>query len=1435
MDKIRKRDGRLVDFNSTKIYEAVLKAAATVEGMTDEKKDMIAESVRKRAVRKLNEKHSEGGHPDVEEIQDLVIQLLVNARETKVAEAYIRYRDERTKQRNAKSRLMKSIQEITFASSKDSNLKRDNGNINGDTPMGMMLQYGSTVAKQFADDYLIRPDIAQHIKEGDIYVHDKDFLPSGTLTCCQIPLDRLFKNGFDTGHGYLREPQSIRSYASLAAIAIQSNQNDQHGGQSIPLFDFYMAPGITKSYIKNIRKRLDTLLEFVGKDIDVKKDVMEHLVKKDEEVFKLRNKEKLKKELRKQLSRVAVFDILQLSDICNKAVEGAIKDTEKDTYQAMEALVHNLNTMHCLPFSEKIWVYDSKEQQLMLLEIGDFASIYESNRYYAISLNKETFKSELKLITGIQKKDNHRRLVKLSTKAGQSVTTTDNHEILSLDKDYENIVDILPENIREVLSPRGFTYSKVRNDINIEKYGSTYKTSRYLDNHVVVTEDFAELLGYYVADGSIVGQSVMVLTTASKLDFNYLIDLVKKVFGTDFAHTIIYYDGNKPKEIRFTVGVRIANMLKDICGSSSQTKKIPTEIMFADKDIILSFLNAYIKCDAAHKDYYAEISCSSEELVSQIQLLCLNFGEFITISTREYECAFDTTKTAKMYNLIIGGRACKRIGIELNRYPDIEYPKYDLSYLRDKVENNAKRRKSGAIRYDELTEETKYDNLFTVEVTNKQILNSKDEYVYDISVEDNENFLTKDCIFVHNSRAGAQVPFSSINFGMDTSEEGRMVSRNLLLAQQAGLGDGETPIFPILIFQVKEGVNYNPGDPNYDLFKLSIQVSAERLFPNFVFVDAPFNLKYYKPEDPETIISTMGCVDGNEVVTYKIDDKLYVESFVEMWNRLVKPEDVKHQGLSEYIETSNITIYDSHSNGFVQCKKLLRNPDMNNWCKITFSDGRQLYATEDHPLPVVGKGRTFVSDMAVGDVVTGIYSQYAEETVEMEKSKALKLGMMADERIPEDIFNWTIEARLAYLAGMMKIAEYEEVGESTIYGNKFEDMSLALKHMLLIQSLYIEAEFSEDDDRYKIEFVTGDADDLLTNAYNIGYTNNEIEVYDIEYIGTRDRMSYDVETESDYFDVSGISSHNCRTRVIGNVNGKESPVGRGNLSFTTINLPRLGIKHGYLYRQEHKNEELAQSWDKEGFYQELDEWIELCIEQLLERYEIQKHRFVKNFPFLMGQGVWRGSEELSPNEELGDVINSGTLSVGFIGLAECLYGLIEEHHGESEEAQKLGLEIIGHMRQRMDEAVDKYHLNFSLLATPAEGLSGFFTNRDKKKYGELEGITDKEYYTNSFHIPVSYEIDFYDKINLEAPYHEFTNAGHITYVEVDGDLSKNPDAFEMIIRCMKEAGIGYGSVNHPLDRDPLCGYSGIIEGNICPNCGRDISKNIVQKEVIKRL
>jgi len=280
----------------------------------------------------------------------------------------------------------------------------------------------------------------------------------------------------------------------------------------------------------------------------------------------------------------------------------------------------------------------------------------------------------------------------------------------------------------------------------------------------------------------------------------------------------------------------------------------------------------------------------------------------------------------------------------------------------------------------------------------------------------------------------------------------------------------------------------------------------------------------------------------------------------------------------------------------------------------------------------------------------------------------------------------------------------------------------------------------------------------------------------------------------------------CRTRVIGNVYDKDKEIvsGRGNLSFTSINLPRIAIKSN-------KNLEI--------FFELLEKNISLVIEQLLERFEIQARKKVRNFPFLMGQGVWLDSDKLKEDEEIREVLKHGTLSYGFIGLAECLKMLTGKHHGESVESQNLGLEIIGYMRKRADEATDKYKLNFSLLATPAEGLSGRFVKLDKEKYGIIEGVTDREYYTNSFHVPVYYPISAFEKIKIEAPYHEFTNGGHITYVELDGNPSDNLEVFEKIVKYMKEAGIGYGSINHPIDRDPVCGYNGIIN-DTCPKCGR---------------
>lgn len=741
---IIKRDGRRESFDLDKIANAVFRAAQSVGG-TDA---AMARDVAEKTCALYEQLHG-SQEPTVEEIQDLVEKELIECGHAQTAKAYILYRYERTRDREVKSNLMKIMNELTFDSAKDSDIKRENANIDGDTAMGTMLKYGSSAAKEFYEMRVLKPEHAKAHRNGDIHIHDLDFLTL-TTTCCQIDLIQLFQHGFSTGHGFLREPNDISSYSALACIAIQSNQNDQHGGQSVPNFDYAMAGGVKKTYRKRYLQNVARALELLTDIEEPQTFVKSYAAAIQQEtglIPCLANNNGYQEAEAQKLSERLTAD--QIATVQAFAKKNAYRETNRATYQAMEALIHNLNTM--------------------------------------------------------------------------------------------------------------------------------------------------------------------------------------------------------------------------------------------------------------------------------------------------------------------------------------------------------------------------------------------------------------------NSRAGAQTPFSSINYGTDTTPEGRMVIENVLLAEEAGLGNGETPIFPIHIFKVKEGVNYNKEDPNYDMFKLACRVSAKRLFPNFAFLDAPYNLQYYKPGDYRTEIAYMGC----------------------------------------------------------------------------------------------------------------------------------------------------------------------------------------------------------------------------------------------------------------------------RTRVIGNEYDptREIVTGRGNLSFTSINLPRLAIKA---------------NGDIDKFFTLLNNMMDLTIEQLTDRFAIQCQKKVRNYPFLMGQGVWLDSEGLGPDDSVAEVLKHGTLSVGFIGLAETLKALIGKHHGESAEAQELGLKIIQTMRDRTDLESKKTGLNFSVLATPAEGLSGRFVRMDRERYGVIPGVTDRDYYTNSFHVPVYYPIRAVDKIRLEAPYHALTNGGHISYVEMDGDPVQNVAAFEKVIRCMKEAGIGYGSVNHPVDRDPCCGFTGII-GDSCPQCGRTEHSGDVGFERIRRI
>ena len=751
--KVEKRNGKKAPFNGGKIAIAIQKGFDSIKDEEDNpiygKEDV--NKVYEKVISLILKDNKERSTIKIEDIQDMIEVVLNDYGYSDVKESFASYREKRSRSRemflksNDKDshKFLKAIEGLGLKSAKEEDAKRENANVDGDTAMGTMLQYGSTISKEFAKSYLLDDKFKTGHDSGDIHIHDMDFLPMGTTTCCQINLNKWFKNGFSTGHGFIREPNDIMSYSALAAIAIQSNQNDQHGGQSIPAFDYYLAPGVVKTFRKQFKQAVYDLLDY-------------------SDFIKFVNVDKIVKDIDKLTS--IEFDInifekhfkksKEVEKIFKVAYKKSLEKTERMTYQAMEAFIHNLNTMH--------------------------------------------------------------------------------------------------------------------------------------------------------------------------------------------------------------------------------------------------------------------------------------------------------------------------------------------------------------------------------------------------------------------SRAGAQVPFSAINFGTDTSPEGRMVVFNYLKATKAGLGKGETPIFPISIFKVKEGVNYNKKDPNYDLFKFSCEVSAKRLFPNFAFIDAPFNIKYYDKENYETEVTYMGC----------------------------------------------------------------------------------------------------------------------------------------------------------------------------------------------------------------------------------------------------------------------------RTRVLANVVDpkKEVVTGRGNLSFSSVNLPRLGIKHGIVSNSKP---------DMDGFYKELEEKLNLVKDQLLARFEIQCDKRVYNFPFLLGQGVWIDSEKLKPEDRLKKVLKHGTLTIGFIGLAETLTALIGKHHAESKEAEKLGLEIVAFMKKTIDGFAAKHKLNFSLIATPAEGLSGRFVSIDKAIYGNIKGVTDKDYYTNSFHVPVSQKISIERKIKLEAPYHEYTNAGHITYIELDGDASSNVKAFEKIVRLMKESGIGYGAINHPVDRDPVCGFTGVI-GDKCPGCGR-FEENGIPFERIRRI
>ena len=703
-----KRDGKKVEFDGAKIALAIQKGFGDVielEPTTNKYDETDVNKVYSKVLSRIEK--LEGERIKIEEIQDLIEEELKNNGYKDVYEAFSSYREKRAQSRQLffdekkQHKFLKALENLGLKSIQD-----DSKNINQDkrTPMNTMLRYGSTISRQFAITYLIKKKFSEAHENGDIYIHDMDFLPMGTTTCTQINLEKLYEDGFVVGYGFIRKPNDIMSYASLAAIAIQSNQNDQHGQQGIPAFDYYMAPGVLKTFKKQFKQIVFDYLELTDFDKFIAVNGIEREIEKintiefDISIFDkyCRESEELKRMFR----------------IC---YEKAMQKTDSATYQAMEAFIHNLNTIR--------------------------------------------------------------------------------------------------------------------------------------------------------------------------------------------------------------------------------------------------------------------------------------------------------------------------------------------------------------------------------------------------------------------TRAGASVPFSSINFGTDTSPEGRMVTKNFLKATEAGLGNHETAIFPISIFKIKEGVNYSKTDPNYDLLELACKVSVKRMLPRFSFLDASFNKKFFKENNYDTEVAYM----GNSI------------------------------------------------------------------------------------------------------------------------------------RVIENIV---------------------------------------------------------------------DSNKVVTS-------------------------------------------------------------GRGNLSYTTINLPRIGIKHGNI-----ANKKLGIN----EFFEELEEKLDLVKDELLERFEIQCKKNSSNFPFLLGQNIWIDSEKLKDTDNLRKVLKHGTLSIGFTGLAECLKALTGESQAESEETQNLGLKIVKFMKQKCDEYCKKYNLNFTLIATESEKVSSKFVKLDRAIYGKRKGITDKEHYTNSFYIPESTKISVENKIKLEAPYHAYTNGGHITYVSL-GSLKENKEQELMkVLKIMKEQEIGYGAL-----------------------------------------
>lgn len=1153
-----------------------------------------------------------------------------------------------------------------------------------------MLKVGTTVLKDFNLKNIYRPEYSKLHNAGYMHMHDLDF-SSLTINCLYIPLSKLLHHGYSTGHGFLRAPSTIRSASALTCIAIQSSQNDFFGGQAIPSLDYALAPYVAKSYVRKCEEFLKDL-DLIPDTVDIKKNFIHYF---DDEITK-----DIEKPVEQNYSIMDHLDEInsKLSELIDVSSEQlahmhkvAKRRTTEETEQAMEAMVHNLCTMNCLAPYQEFWVYDRAFHQWVTYTASAFTRMFSPDRFYAFSVNNATGEAELKLITGAWATFNEKPMVKVTDRSGASFVTTFDHKYLTITDD--GCFDyVKAQNLKHTVHPRNFKlFSEVEYQVDQTKN----------EDAISYSSTLAEIIGYYVSAGRIDSDDeTLIITCGDRVQPEHLLGLCEEAFGfkpkyaiCDRTNSLVQnlYKDNLSKDMVIFLGGKINRMIRKLAGTGDTKKHVPNFVLHGTWSCMQeSFLRGYlIPLGLRQGRGYVEFIVNSKPLLDDLRMIFASHG--VLIHTRQ----------------ITGPEYYQDSWIVM--MSDEDANKLDLTHL---LTGNVEHEVDSQIKN---TTECETSNLcskcFKVDV--ESIEQAPDcPVVFDIEVADNANFLTTSGFIVHNSRAGSQTPFSSVNVGLSTTWEGRTVTHSLLKAVEAGLGLGETAIFPISIFKMKKGVT-DKGSPNYDLFQYACKVSAKRLYPNFLSIDAPFNLIHYRKDRPEYQASAMGCVRGIEKALWNITGDVRVYDFGHVSRILMKKYPlIQYSKDSSYIdlEKADIGIWDSFNNKYAKVKKFIINKNVTDWIYIGMDDGSSVTVTPDHPLPVEGRGRIRADELKEGDRIKH------STNVNLYPFKHKIATVIHIAKVSSDVFN--------------------------------------------------------------------------------------------------DSTSYDVETETDRFDLTSIFSFNCRTRVIENKVDPQHAIteGRGNLFWTTINFPLIALD---------AKREAGVTNPIPIFMNKLHEIVNSVIQYSLDRFKVVAKRKAKNYPFMMGQHEYVGSEKLLPNDDIESVIKEGTMAVGFIGLSETLVALIGKHHGESEEAQELGLTILNTMKKWVDEASEKYGFNFGVMASPAEGCTGRLLRITRKKYGVIEGITDKEYFTNSFHICPTYKISAWKKVQLEAPYHAICTSGAISYVELDTDTVRNPQAFEELVNFMADSGCGYFAINHPMTRDPVCGYVGPLRPDgSCPRCGR---------------